>query len=414
MTQPAMDLFHYYSEYRVLVCKSCQYSIQPGRLVSHLRAKQHKLTQQQAAEIANRYADKQLADPCTERIAPIIPIKPIEYLPIYRDGLACNHCHFVCRTRNWILRHQREVHDIRIGRGRRQAQPEWTSIWCQCFFISAGQHYFQVQQTSRPTNTEGIPSLLQLIHQQLDQEEKLEQEKRNVVKNTADATEISPWLEKTEWIRHLEGQNKAAIVQLVKPAKPEELGLKEVEKSLDRLVRKAMQTILKKKVSMFLLHRAKSYEAGKDSREVFHIKNYDETIQRYQRIWNQVLMYILRTASAEYSESRLYRLTQKQQYAIRDVVPAVNRFQLYEKEDLTEEDIEAMQQELDKYCLHFCITLLDHQLDGDEYESAILSGLAAMSLEYIPGSEALYRFRKPVQYTPLLAGFLKVAKMLTI
>jgi hypothetical protein len=93
---------------------------------------------------------------------------------------------------------------------------------------------------------------------------------------------------------------------------------------------------------------------------------------------------------------------------------AANRFQLYEEEDLLEEDIEAMQQELDKHCLHLCITLLDHLLDGDEYESAILSGLAAMSLECIPGSQVLYRFRKPVQYTPILAGFFKVAKMLTI
>jgi hypothetical protein len=180
------------------------------------------------------------------------------------------------------------------------------------------------------------------------------------------------------------------------------------------LIGKAKQTIIKKKVSMFLLHRAKSYEAGRDSREAFHIKNYDETIQRYQRVWNQILVYVLRTASAEYSESRLYHLTQKQQDAIYDVMLATNRFQLYQEEELGEEDIEAMQQELDKHCLHICITLLDHQLDGDEYESAILSSLAAMSLEYIPGSQALYRFRKPVQYTPLLAGFLKVAKMLTI
>jgi hypothetical protein len=158
-------------------------------------------------------------------------------------------------------------------------------------------------------NTEETPSLLQLIHQQLDLEEKMEQEKRNTVRDSDNSTEISPWLEKIEWIRHLEGQDKAAIVRLVQPAKGDELELQEIEKSLSRLIGTAKQTIIGKKVSMFLLYRAKSYEANKDSREAFHIKNYEETIQRYQRVWNQILGYVLRTASAEDSESRLYRLT---------------------------------------------------------------------------------------------------------
>jgi Orsellinic acid/F9775 biosynthesis cluster protein D len=140
-----MDPFHYYAEYRVLVCKSCQYAVQPSRLITHLRSHQHKLTQQQSEDIANQYGDKQLADPCLERIAPTTIVPPIDYLPIYRDGLACNHCQFVCRTCNWILRHQREVHNIRVGRGRRPTQLEWIPTWCQCFFISAGQYYFRVQ-----------------------------------------------------------------------------------------------------------------------------------------------------------------------------------------------------------------------------------------------------------------------------
>jgi len=87
-----MDLFHYYQQYRVLVCKSCRYAIQPGRIVMHLKSAQHQLSQQQGEEIAARYRDCDLADPCKERIAPGIIVIPLEHLPIYRDGLACQHC----------------------------------------------------------------------------------------------------------------------------------------------------------------------------------------------------------------------------------------------------------------------------------------------------------------------------------
>ena len=139
-----MDLFHYYLQYRILVCKSCQYAIQPNCIIAHLRSDQHKLPRQQSEEIANQYKNYDLADPCIEHIIPQTTILPIDYLPIYRDGLACSHCQYVCRSERWIKQHQREVHNIRIGRGRRSGPIGWSTTWCQCFFINAGQYYFKV------------------------------------------------------------------------------------------------------------------------------------------------------------------------------------------------------------------------------------------------------------------------------
>lgn len=65
-----------------------------------------------------------------------------------------------------------------------------------------------------------------------------------------------------------------------------------------------------------------------------------------------------------------------------------SRFQVYEAEQLQDEEVEAMQQELDEHCLRLCIILLDHQLDHDEYESAVVSFLAVMGLEQIWGGDA--------------------------
>src|SRR5205809_7897166 len=50
-----------------------------------------------------------------------------------------------------------------------------------------------------------------------------------------------------------------------------------------------------------------------------------------------------------------------------------------------------MDQKIDKSCLQLCIALLDHRLDHDEYESAIVSYLAVAALQHIPGDN-------PVQY----------------
>jgi Orsellinic acid/F9775 biosynthesis cluster protein D len=152
-----MDPFHYYPEYRILIYKSCQYAIQPNRLITHLRAKQHRLSRQQSKQIANQYRDKQLTDLYIECIVLSTIIDFINYLPIYRDGLACKHCHYICRSHDWILRHQREVHDIQIGRGRRSIEVEWiAATWCQCFFISVGQHYFPVRQTNEMVSNQTL------------------------------------------------------------------------------------------------------------------------------------------------------------------------------------------------------------------------------------------------------------------
>jgi hypothetical protein len=54
------------------------------------------------------------------------------------------------------------------------------------------------------------------------------------------------------------------MAKLVQSAEKEELGLQEVEKSIVRLVKKAQHTISNKQVSIFTLHRLKSFHAGQD------------------------------------------------------------------------------------------------------------------------------------------------------
>jgi len=112
-----------------------------------------------------------------------------------------------------------------------------------------------VQQTNQLANlpTDTTERLLQLVYQQLDQKQKVIEEKKQVIKDSDNLTEVSSWLERTQWIRHLAGQNRVAMAQLVNRPRDEELGLQYVEKSLNRLVEKSRQTIIQVKLIFLLM-----------------------------------------------------------------------------------------------------------------------------------------------------------------
>lgn len=71
--------------------------------------------------------------------------------------------------------------------------------------------------------------------------------------------------------------------------------------------------------------------------------------------------------------------------------------------------LKEMELELDDICLDFCIALLDHDLKGDLFESAVLGYLAVMGIDNHSS-----RFHEAYSYTPLLSGFIKISQMLVL
>ena len=155
-----------------------------------------------------------------------------------------------------------------------------------------------------------------------------------------------------------------------------------------------------------------SFHIGEDSHKPFHVNLGSDTIERYQQVWSKLLIYVLRTAN---SETQLYQLTESQQTRVDNLLLVANRATQYISEELEEEEVEAMDQKIDKSCLQLCIVLLDHRLDHDEYESAIVSYLAVAALQHIPGDDPnQYKFKDASEYTSILSGFIKIAQMLTV
>jgi hypothetical protein len=64
---------------------------------------------------------------------------------------------------------------------------------------------------------------------------------------------------------------------------------------------------------------------------------------------------------------------------------------------------------LDMYCLELCVSLLDHDLKGDLFESAVVGSLAAIAIDPVKGI-----LKEAYHFTPTLSGFIKIAQMLVI
>jgi hypothetical protein len=75
-----------------------------------------------------------------------------------------------------------------------------------------------------------------------------------------------------------------------------------------------------------------------------------------------------------------------------------------------QDEAQEITRDMDNACLLLCISLLDHTLRGDHFESVILSFLAVLGIDEKPGGV----FRSTLNYSPDLSKFIKMAQMLVV
>ena len=71
--------------------------------------------------------------------------------------------------------------------------------------------------------------------------------------------------------------------------------------------------------------------------------------------------------------------------------------------------VHSVQQRSDDLCLDFCISVLDHELKGDTYESVVIGLLAVLGID-----TANSTFLEAPNYTSRLSGFIKIGQMLVL
>jgi RecQ family ATP-dependent DNA helicase len=284
-------------------------------------------------------------------------------------------------------------------------------------------------------------------------------------------TEVNPWLDMVGWAGHLQGyekhrkelrallevpstgsdqgdvQNQAAdrphrqkrqsqqsaAVEASEGVEQlfsfEEQMLKVICDNFDEVIRVGQHTVMEK-VNWSVRFEINKKEQAKAERRPFHARLLDSTMARYRHVWKQLICYIIRSTLQQQREEILeqgssvlekpddsfprqprFEFTQQQRFSYdkmwqccRSSLESVHDNVHTSPEAATSDTLQPLQQTI----LRFLISLLDHQIRGNEFESGILSGLAVLGLDPDNG------WVNALNYTPILSAVVKIARILVV
>ncbi|KFZ20592.1 hypothetical protein V502_03128 [Pseudogymnoascus sp. VKM F-4520 (FW-2644)] len=248
--------------------------------------------------------------------------------------------------------------------------------------------------------------------------EKAEEEEKRQTKETDEAKEPSPWLRRVGCIPHLAGVDRKEVRELVEPVDDEEEPhLAFMCTAFEWLVEDAQYKAVRDVVGIHTLFEANK-KVEKETNMPFDSWMDMTTIERYVEVWKQLLLFVFRAEDDEPEFRPPYVLTEAQQSAMQTVRDKIGAFQEWKEEqeggggggdgdedegfddgeddggpdeEVHEEVDEGFEDEMSeetkwmrqiqREVLRFFIALLDHPLQDDEYQSAIISGLAVLMIK---------------------------------
>lgn len=139
---PPPELLHYLPVHKVLVCKLCQYAIQPAAIPRHLKDLHHiyRSNRRPFIEYASQYT---LSEP-SDVILPKPYEIPVPFLPV-ENGVACDAegCGHLCVTVKRMKSHWTTIHHSLESRS-------WRNVKLQTFFRGNQLQYFEVSEVLTP------------------------------------------------------------------------------------------------------------------------------------------------------------------------------------------------------------------------------------------------------------------------
>jgi hypothetical protein len=105
-------LFIHHREFQVIICKRCQFAVNPASVKSHIQNRHRTVTKEQCARVI-AFIDglSQVAQSPGQVRYPDASSSPIPGTPIYANGLRCvfeiegKECNYTCRERSGIQKH---------------------------------------------------------------------------------------------------------------------------------------------------------------------------------------------------------------------------------------------------------------------------------------------------------------------
>lgn len=185
--------------------------------------------------------------------------------------------------------------------------------------------------------------------------------------------------------------------------------------SLERVVEDAYQSVCNNSINVFDQVRINSFlQRPSATDRPLLVKLQKSTWRYYTRIWKALLCFVYQTAQPNWKVLLRHQLTSRQTASLYKVVARGEELAQLSlcNEAFGEETTSAIEQScdaLDTDCLELCVSLLDHDLKGDLFESAIIGFLAAIAINPKKGI-----LKEAYHFTPTLSSFIKIAQMLVI
>jgi len=428
-----MEQFIHLPEFRFIVCSKCQYAVLPDEIDSHfkktpvhgLNAASRRRIQERVARIDGLIRNKaeltRVGFTYPSSTSP--PIRELGEAKV--DGLRCTfdgqdgkQCIYVSRHEQSIREHCRDIHQWvnpdKKGRPRREKRgkdvPWQDQVHCQRFLVQ-GLHsgYFEVgRQDNRVPSTQTPEEKVQaMIQKRMDN---IKEKERKTIEITDKAQQPNSWLRKVRWEHHLQGKDPDRLRTLIRPVDVEEEAvLAVIESSFFRIIDACHQHATPEVIGEPALCAVNSVEYEKKVEDPFYMIMKDDTDRRYRTVWMQILSFIVRSEKEWEQDDRPgYRLTMQQRKSFDRLMHRAEEFKETEVGDDMDEAARKQMRGLDNDCLEFCIRLLNHQLPGDAYENAIISGLSILGIKDGGG------WLEATEYTTNYSAIVKLARALVI
>ncbi|KFZ23682.1 hypothetical protein V502_01840 [Pseudogymnoascus sp. VKM F-4520 (FW-2644)] len=192
--------------------------------------------------------------------------------------------------------------------------------------------------------------------------------------------------------------------------KDEEAELFIIHEAFMSMIQEAQSIAIKSVVGKPALVEANRKERGKKSKKPFNGKMSRNTFRKYTTCWKQLLSYIVRCEDLEDDKQPTFKFTNQQRASLDRLMEAADQLSDYQEEGKSDDDemCKEAQVNVQQALLRFCIALLDHNLVDNEYQSAIISGLAVLGVREDKGWD------NPEDYTPKLSAVIKLSQLMVI
>ncbi|KAJ6174346.1 hypothetical protein N7485_005646, partial [Penicillium canescens] len=213
-------------QWGVAICRQCEHGVKPKEIVRHLTNPKgkHRVRKGVAEQVVDiiRHADEW--DSVKEETSwfPTSVNRPVPVLPIYQDGLQCQFCQQIYRSRDSLRVHWSREHRFsayghggkprpsEVAAGKQNQEERAKRVVCQRFFPRGlGSHYIHIRHPGPQYEPEAPPPQATQVAEAVERLREVFTRKMQLESEIQPGAidEANPWLDRTGWAVYLRGRN---------------------------------------------------------------------------------------------------------------------------------------------------------------------------------------------------------------